>query len=31
MLSQGFENVKTLADGYSPWVQKGYPVEGGKK
>jgi rhodanese-related sulfurtransferase len=26
----GYRNVKTLADGWSAWIEAGYPVEGSK-
>ncbi len=31
LILAGFNNVKTLADGWTPWLQSGYPVERGKK
>ncbi len=31
LILAGFNNVKTLADGWTPWLQSGSPVERGRK
>ncbi len=31
LIVAGFDNVKILADGWTPWLQAGYPVEKGRK
>ncbi len=31
LVRAGFKNVKTLADGWSSWLEAGFPVEKGKR